>query len=304
MSQHDMIIDNASGASVRGDINNALQALASTGKGNSAPPTPYAGQPWVDDNTPSGTKWTESVYDGTDWIKKGEINTTDNVYVAQVGGGTSTVASATTTDLGSVFEASVTVSGTTPITGFGSSAPKGSFKLVTFSAALLLTHNATSLKLPTSANITTAADDTLIAEHLGSGNWKVHHYTPADGRPVGGATYKTVTTTYDLATASGNKDITGFGFTAKFFDIRVFIAGQVYFCTGTYDTVTQTYLSSNAGGTAGTFTGGTGNCFAIQVSGVAAVAGVASVISDGIRIAMTKAGSPTGTVTIVVTANR
>ena len=40
MSQHDMVIDNASGAGARTDINNALHALASTSKGNNAPSTP------------------------------------------------------------------------------------------------------------------------------------------------------------------------------------------------------------------------------------------------------------------------
>lgn len=80
MSQNDMIIDNASGATVRADINAALQALASTGKGNSRPATPYAGQLWVDDNTPSSSVWTLYVYDGTDDIALGQIDTTNNLF--------------------------------------------------------------------------------------------------------------------------------------------------------------------------------------------------------------------------------
>jgi hypothetical protein len=48
MSQHDMSIDNAAGATVRTDINNALQALASLSGGASAPATTYAGMLWAD----------------------------------------------------------------------------------------------------------------------------------------------------------------------------------------------------------------------------------------------------------------
>ena len=42
MSQHDMIIDNSTGANVRADINNALGAIATNNSGSSAPSTTYA----------------------------------------------------------------------------------------------------------------------------------------------------------------------------------------------------------------------------------------------------------------------
>lgn len=48
MSQHDLDIANASGASVRSDLNNALQALGSRQSGSSAPSTTYAHMLWVD----------------------------------------------------------------------------------------------------------------------------------------------------------------------------------------------------------------------------------------------------------------
>lgn len=48
MSQHDMILDNQSGASFRADANNALQALASNQSGSSAPTTTYPYQFWAD----------------------------------------------------------------------------------------------------------------------------------------------------------------------------------------------------------------------------------------------------------------
>ena len=48
MSQHDMIIDNGPGSSVRADINSGLQALASLNSGASAPGVTYPFQFWAD----------------------------------------------------------------------------------------------------------------------------------------------------------------------------------------------------------------------------------------------------------------
>jgi len=48
MSQHDLDVANAPGATVRGDINSALQALASLSSGANAPTTTYANMFWVD----------------------------------------------------------------------------------------------------------------------------------------------------------------------------------------------------------------------------------------------------------------
>lgn len=81
MSQHDLVIDNASGASVRNDLNNALAALGSTMKGNGAPSSPLGGMQWVEDDNPSGSVWTWKIYDGADWIEVGTIDTTNNRFI-------------------------------------------------------------------------------------------------------------------------------------------------------------------------------------------------------------------------------
>ena len=47
-----------------GCINSMAQALASTSKGTSQPATIYAGQQWIDDDTPTSAVWTHNVYDG------------------------------------------------------------------------------------------------------------------------------------------------------------------------------------------------------------------------------------------------
>lgn len=87
------------------------------------------------------------------------------------------IASAGTTDLGSTPQQSITITGTTTITSFGSSAMTGAIKFVKFAGALTLTHNATSLILPGGANITTVAGDSATVRYEGGGNWRVMHYT-------------------------------------------------------------------------------------------------------------------------------
>jgi hypothetical protein len=80
MPQHDMIIDNGSGAGVRADLNNALAALASTQKGPNAPPAPAAGMFWLDDDTPSASVWTLKCYDGADWITIGTFDISADAF--------------------------------------------------------------------------------------------------------------------------------------------------------------------------------------------------------------------------------
>lgn len=92
------------------------------------------------------------------------------------------VASATTTDIGAAASNNVRITGTTTITGLGT-ATAGITRKVRFAAALTLTHNATSLILPGSANITTAANDTAEFLSLGSGNWICLFYKRASGYP-------------------------------------------------------------------------------------------------------------------------
>lgn len=77
MSQHDFDIANQGMAAGRGDLNGALQALASTSIGATAPTTPYTGQQWIDN---SGTPWLHKFYDGADWIVAAQIDPTANAF--------------------------------------------------------------------------------------------------------------------------------------------------------------------------------------------------------------------------------
>ena len=116
--------------------------------------------------------------DGSNWYRiDGSPFTMTNAEI--------TIASATTTDLGTKLSNMLAISGTTTITGFGSTASiLNPVYFVRFTGALILTYNSTSLILPGSASITTVAGDTATFEYLGSGNWRCLSYNPISGMPV------------------------------------------------------------------------------------------------------------------------
>lgn len=90
-----------------------------------------------------------------------------------------TIASGTTVDLSTVGGPFVSVThaaGTTSISSLGTLSA-GMWKVVTFAISggtLSLTYHATQLILPGAANITLSTGESMLAESLGSGNWKVH----------------------------------------------------------------------------------------------------------------------------------
>jgi hypothetical protein len=104
------------------------------------------------------------------------------------------IASAATTDIGAATGNYVVVTGTTTITALGT-VQAGTRRIVNFSGILTLTHNGTSLILPTAANITTAAGDTATFVSLGSGNWVCTNYMRASGAALvgGGSNTQTLT---------------------------------------------------------------------------------------------------------------
>lgn len=93
------------------------------------------------------------------------------------------VASATTCAIGAAASNYVRITGTTTITGMGTVA-SGIYRDVVFDGALTLTYNATSLILPTAANIVTVAGDTAGFISEGSGNWRCLWYQRATGLPT------------------------------------------------------------------------------------------------------------------------
>lgn len=110
-----------------------------------------------------------------------------------------TLASGTTTDLGSVAGMYVTVSGTATITGFGT-LKAGMVKFVYFSGAGTITYNATSMILPGGASISRTAGDTAIFVSEGSGNWRCISYSPL---------WDQVTSWVSVSGSPANIDFTG-----------------------------------------------------------------------------------------------
>ena len=95
-----------------------------------------------------------------------------------------TLSSASTTDLGSTNVNVIEITGTTTINSFGSSADVNvPIYFLTFSGALTLTYNATSMILPGAGNITTQPKASCVALYLGSGDWQVISYTAAGQIP-------------------------------------------------------------------------------------------------------------------------
>jgi hypothetical protein len=176
-----------SGLQLSNNYNSALDSVNTCNSGASAPTNQLSssaslGNCWWNTSTNA-----LGYNDGSaNWPNLGWFDTVNHYWMALTGGGAiNNIASSGTTDLCSQKPTTVTVTGTTTITSFGSTCQVGQIKNVIVSGALTLTHNATSLILPNAGlNITTAAGDTLEAVYLGSGNWRVTNYTLANGQPL------------------------------------------------------------------------------------------------------------------------
>lgn len=118
----------------------------------------------------------EAIYDGTQYQL-----VTNNLSLL----GPLTNLSSATPDLGTIPSHNINITGSTTIAAFGSTASTNfPIYYIKFAGALTLTYNATSMILPGVADITTAANDSAIAQYLGSGNWQVIFYQRASGTNV------------------------------------------------------------------------------------------------------------------------
>lgn len=94
------------------------------------------------------------------------------------------------------------ITGTTAITDIDFATPKdGRMAMLVFDGSLTLTHNATTLVLPSGANITTMAGDTAIIVQDSGDNIKVIAYQRASGASV--ASSDSITLLGTLTTTSG-----------------------------------------------------------------------------------------------------
>ena len=181
------------------NYNNAFSAVQSCNSGNSAPANDQTaaavkGQCWLNTGV---TPNVVSMFDGTSWVTQGWLDSVNHFWISNTGGSTGTIAAAATTDLGTVANQVLSVTGSATITSFGATAIAGTVKLLSFAAGSTLTHNATSLILPNGGgNIVTAAGDTAVAVALGSGNWRVLNYTLAAGTALSATANFTANVSY------------------------------------------------------------------------------------------------------------
>jgi hypothetical protein len=177
-------MSNIEGAAAGLTITTATNGDITIDPAGSGTTTINAGSGGVDITTDAGNADINITPHNSGRIKLKNADLTNSFNEAQ---GTN-IASATTTDVGAATGNYVVVTGTTTITGLGT-VQAGTRRIVNFSGILILTHNGTSLILPTAANITTAAGDTATFISLGSGNWVCVNYMRASGAAlVGGST--------------------------------------------------------------------------------------------------------------------
>lgn len=113
----------------------------------------------------------------------GTLTATTAMSGAALNDAFATIASATTTNIGAAAANYLQVTGTTAITAFDT-VQAGTERTLEFAGILTLTHNATTLILPSAASITTAAGDVAIMRSEGSGNWRCVSYTKASGQAI------------------------------------------------------------------------------------------------------------------------
>lgn len=170
-----------------------------------------------------------------------------------------------------------------------------------FSGALILTYNATSLILPGSANITTAAGDTAILESLGSGNWVCQTYTKRSGfAVVPTSNIKIGSLDRDVTAATGTVATTGVGFTPKMvFFFGAYNAANFSAFFGVSN-VTLNYSLYQVNNSAN-MTADRSSCIDISIDNNATsqIATLSSLDADGFTLSWTKNGSPSAGTAVI-----
>lgn len=111
-----------------------------------------------------------------------------------------TLASAATTDLGAARSPTVSITGATTITSFGSSATTTlPMYRVIFTSGLTITYNATSLITPTGKDLVLTSGATALLQYRGTGNWTVLDFT----NPTKFPTRQVLTTSGTYTTPNG-----------------------------------------------------------------------------------------------------
>jgi hypothetical protein len=159
---------------------NDIEALQSLNFGPTAPSNPETGTFWLQGQQNATTytlfMWTNQ---GAAWVPIASLDVANNIWMPPIGGGAlPTLLSAATTDLGSVPQSALYISGVNTIVSFGTSAPLGTVKRVIFQSSLRVVYNSVTMILPGAANLTTSSGDIGTFLHVGPqpGSWELVGY--------------------------------------------------------------------------------------------------------------------------------
>jgi hypothetical protein len=83
MAQHDYVIDNATAAAVRTDLNNALKAIRTSNSGATEPSTTFQNQWWFDTTT-NNLKFRNDA--NSAWVTIGKVDQSDSEWKPHIGG--------------------------------------------------------------------------------------------------------------------------------------------------------------------------------------------------------------------------
>jgi hypothetical protein len=130
------------------------------------------------------------VYLGIAWAPVGAMDSVNGIWTPPIGGGNpTTLVAAGTTNLCSVPQSALTISGSTAITSFGS-CTAGIIKVLTFSGTPTVDYNSANLILPAQENYAASVNDVMWVQSLGGSSWQAVAIQPSNGlSPVQGAIY-------------------------------------------------------------------------------------------------------------------
>jgi hypothetical protein len=166
-----------SGTDLATKLVNNEESVLTQFSGSSRPTYAQFGTLWLDTTT---NPWLWKTYNGTIDIVVAAFSTGASGRMRE-GVAEASIASAGTTDVLGSTAKFVSITGSASVTSLGSEPNVVKFVRAAAAAAFTLTHNATSLILPTGANITAAAGDTFIVLSDASGNARVMAYQRASG---------------------------------------------------------------------------------------------------------------------------
>ena len=285
-----------SGLSFAQFVNQAFAALISSNSGASAPATDCSaatvkGQVWLDTSV---TPNVEKRYDGNTWVTVGAIDAVNHLWSPPVGGGAASITAATTTDICAAPAAVQYITGTTPITGFGSSCVVGARKTLIFNSATPITHNATSLIVPGQANYTTNVGDMADLIYLGAGNWRIKEISKIDGSSVVNPSVPVGTIIYGTWGTIPAKTVYGAAYALSRASFPAYLAAVTRAQTGTLTAGNNT-ITSVAN------TAGLGAGMPVEGTGIQAGTTIVSVTSSTIVMSQTATVNGSQTVTAFIT---